>query len=150
MGKRRGPGAPSLGVVLFAALAVLSVVAFAVTRAARSADDLVNTVVLDKTVTLGGKADVRFTLAEPDSSVTVMIIDGRTNLQVRDIANQVDLDAGPQDLSWDGRADSGKPAGPGLYAIRVILGEQGRDILPPGRIRVLIPKPGADAKGGGG
>lgn len=150
MGKRRGPGAPSLGVVLFAALAVLSVVAFAVTRAARSADDLVNTVVLDKTVTLGGKADVRFTLAEPDSSVTVMIIDGRTNLQVRDIANQVDLDAGPQDLSWDGRTDSGKPAGPGLYAIRVILGEQGRDILPPGRIRVLIPKPGADAKGGGG
>lgn len=150
MGKRRGPGAPSLGVVLFAALAVLSVAAFAVTRAARSADDLVNTVVLDKTVTIGGKANVRFTLAEPDSSVTVMIIDGRTNLQVRDIADQGDLDAGPQDLSWDGRTDSGKPAGPGLYAIRVILGEQGRDILPPGRIRVLVPKPGADAKGGGG
>lgn len=143
-------GAPSLGVVLFVALAVLTVVAFAVTRAARSADDLVNAVVLAKTVSPGGKAHVRFTLAEPDSSVTVMIIDGRTDLPVRDIADQASLAAGPQDLTWDGTTDKGGAAKPGLYAIRVILGEQGRDILPPGRIRVLAVKPASKPQGGGG
>ena len=91
MGRNGSAGAPSLGVALFVALAVLSVVAFAVTRAARSADDLVNTVVLDKTVTAGGTAEVRFTLAEPDSAVTVMIIDGRTDDEVRDLAKKADL-----------------------------------------------------------
>jgi flagellar hook assembly protein FlgD len=148
VGRDGSAGAPSLGVALFVALAVLSVIAFAVTRAARSADDLVNTVVLDKTVAAGGTANVRFTLAEPDSAVTVMIIDGRTDAGVRDLAKRADLEAGPQELSWDGTNDAGKPAKPGLYAIRVILGEQGRDILPPGRIRVLASTPGADAKGG--
>ena len=129
-------GAPSLGVALFAALAVLSVAAFAVTRAARSADDLVNTVVLAKTLTPGGEASVRFVLAEADSDVRVLIIEGDTDKRVRAIASGADLDAGQQELSWDGTNDDGKPVKPGLYAIRVTLGEQGRDILPPGRIRV--------------
>ncbi len=150
MSGERSAGAPGLGVVLFVALAVLSVAAFAVTRAARSADDLVNTVVLDETVSPGAKAHVRFTLAEPDSSVTVQIIEGRTDKRVSNIAERVDLGAGPHDLTWDGTTDGGKAAKPGLYAIRVILGEQGRDILPPGRIRVLGAKAASRPKGGGG
>lgn len=129
-------GAPSLSVALFVGLVVLSVSAFAVTRAARSADDLVNTVVLTKTLAPGGEASVRFTLAEADSDVGVQIIDGSTDERVRAIASGADLGAGPQDLSWDGTTDAGKPAKPGLYAIRVTLGEQGREILPPGRIRL--------------
>ena len=47
-----------------------------------------------------------------------------------------DLAAGAQEFPWDGRTDDGEPAPPGLYALRVVLGEQDRDILPPGRIRV--------------
>jgi hypothetical protein len=132
-------GAPSLGVALFTLLAVFSVAAFAVTRAARSADDLVNTVVLSKTLAPGGEATVSFVLAEPDSDVRVQIIDGAQR-RVRQIASGADLDAGLQRLRWDGTTDEDRPAPPGLYAIRVVLGEQGRDILPPGRIRVLEPK----------
>ena len=56
--------------------------------------------------------------------------------RVRAIAAGADLDAGPQELSWDGTDDDGKQVKPGLYAIRVTLGERGRNILPPGRIRV--------------
>lgn len=134
MPERRG--APSLGAALFVLLAVLSVAAFAVTRAARSADDLVNTVVLAKKLPPGGEATVSFVLAKPDSDVDVQIIDGRTQRRVRLIAHGADLEAGRQLLRWDGTTDRDRPAPPGLYAIRVILGEQGRDILPPGRIRV--------------
>ena len=141
-------GAPSLGVALFVTLAALSVAAFAVTRAARSADDLVITVVLSKTLEPGGSADVGFSLAGADSAVTVTIIDGRSDLPVREIADAADLGAGPQHLSWDGTTDSGKPAKPGLYAIRVVLGDQGRDILPPGRIR-LLDGSASDAPGAG-
>lgn len=142
MPERRG--APSHGVALFVLLAVLSVAAFAVTRAARSADDLVNTVVLSKKLPPGGEATVSFVLAGPDSDVDVQIIEGGSERRVRALAEDQDLDAGRQRLTWDGTTDRGKPAPPGLYAIRVILGEQDRDILPPGRIRVLEP-----AKGGG-
>lgn len=136
MAKPRGASAPSLGVILFISLVVLSVAAFAVTRAARSADDLVNTVELTKKLGPGGEATVGFTLAEPDTSVDVLIIDGATDRRVRSLVNAEDLDAGPQKFTWDGLTDDKKAAKPGLYAIRVVLGEQGRDILPPGRIRV--------------
>ena len=152
----KGRGSPSLGVALFVALVALSVAAFAVTRVARSADDLVNTVVLSKTLAPGGEASVRFTLSEPDSDVGVQIIEGGTDKRARAIAAGVTLDAGPQELSWDGTTDAGKAAKPGLYAIRVTLGDQDRDIMPPGRIRVIRgekkkprPKPKSKQKGGG-
>lgn len=148
MPERRG--APSLGAALFAVLALLSVAAFAVTRAARSADDLVNTVVLSKKLPPGGEASVSFALAHPDSDVDVQIIEGGSERRVRAIAEGENLDAGRQRLTWDGTTDRGRPAPPGLYAIRVILGEQGRHILPPGRIRVLEPAKGSAGGGGGG
>ncbi|MEO7197520.1 MAG: FlgD immunoglobulin-like domain containing protein [Solirubrobacterales bacterium] len=138
MGSRPGTGVP-LGTVLFVALTVLTVVAFGVTRVARSGDDLVNTVELAPTVSPGGAGSVDFDLAEPDRSVDVLIIDGNPgsdDAQVRALATDVPLPAGPQSFSWDGSTDDGGPAPPGLYALRVVLGEQGRDVLPPGRIRV--------------
>ena len=46
MAERQGAGVSALGVGLFIGLAVLSVAAFAITRAARSGDDIVNTVEL--------------------------------------------------------------------------------------------------------
>lgn len=138
-GSRSGP---ALGAVLFAVLVLLSLAAFAITRAARAGDDLVNTVELSPTLTPGesAAAEVRFTLAEPDDSVDVLIIDGNpgsADEQVRALELGADLPAGSQQLSWDGLADDGEPAPPGLYALRVILGQQGRDVLPPGRIEVL-------------
>ena len=135
----RGVEPSGLGVALFILLAILSLAAFAITRAARAGDDLVNTVELSPRLEPGGEAEVRFTLAEPDDSVDVLIIDGNPGSddeQVRALELGADLPAGPQELTWDGTADDGDPAPPGLYALRVILREQGRDILPPGRIRI--------------
>ncbi len=135
-GGRRGA---DLGAVLFACLLVLTFAVFAVERAARSADDLVNTVVLSPQLE-GGRAEVRFTLAEPDSNVDVLIIDGTEGSNgdlVATLASGEDLAAGPHTYEWDGRTDSGERAPPGLYALEVVLGEQGRDVKPPGRIRVV-------------
>ncbi|HEX2388577.1 MAG TPA: FlgD immunoglobulin-like domain containing protein [Solirubrobacterales bacterium] len=127
-----------LGAILFACLLVLSVAAFAVERVARSSDDVVNTVELAPTLE-GGTADVTFTLANPDSDVDVLIIDGSEGGDgglVATLASGEDLAAGPHTYAWDGRTDSGDRAPPGLYALEVVLGEQDRDVKPPGRIEV--------------
>jgi hypothetical protein len=122
---------------------VLAVAGFAVTRAVRAGDDLVNTVQLTRSFTVPGEeARVSFNLARADGSVDVLIIDGRAggdDAQVRALALGADLPAGRQTFTWDGLGDDGEPVEPGPYALEVILGDQGRDILPPGRIRVLPP-----------
>ncbi len=136
---RAGRGA-QLDAVLFAALLALTIATFAVERAARSSDDVVNTVVLSQSTHGFGDADVTFTLAKPDSDVDVLIIDGNEGSDgdvVATLAEGEDLDAGPHTFTWDGRTESGEWAPDGLYALEVVLGEQGRDVKPPGRIEVL-------------
>ncbi|MEZ5074860.1 MAG: FlgD immunoglobulin-like domain containing protein [Solirubrobacterales bacterium] len=132
-----GRGA-SAGAALFACLFVLTVAAFAIERIARSSDDLVNTVVLSPELTADGAA-ATFTLAKPDSDVDVLIIDGDEGSDgglVATLASGADLAAGPHTYTWDGRTDAGERAPPGLYALEVVLGAQGRDVKPPGRIEV--------------
>ena len=141
----RGSGAANLGGALFVVLAVLTLAAFALTRAARAGDDLVNTVALSPELEPGRDAAIRFTLAEPDAAVDVLIIEGNPGSErevVRSLELGASLAAGPQELTWDGDGDDGEPAPPGLYALRVVLGAHGRDILPPGRIRVVGPGQG--------
>jgi flagellar hook assembly protein FlgD len=148
--ERAGRGA-QLGAVLFAVLLFLAVATFAVERAARSSDDVVNTVELRATTFAGRPADVRFTLTEPDSDVDVLIIDGNEGSDgavVATLAEGEDLSAGPHEFTWDGRTDSGEKAVPGLYALEVVLGEEGRDVKPPGRIEVMPPLHGADEGAG--
>jgi FlgD Ig-like domain len=131
----RGAG---LGAAVFALLVALSIGAFAVERAARSSDDLVNTVVLEPTLGVDG-ASVEFTLAEPDDDVTVRIIDGNEGgdgAVVATLAEGEDLGAGPHTYEWDGKTDDGVRAPSGLYAVEVILGQQDRDVKPPGRIEI--------------
>jgi len=140
MSLRRG-GGDSLGAVLLLALALLAVAAFAITRAARAGDDIVNTVTLSPRLAPGADAEVAFTLTRPEGSADVLIIDS-SGEPVRALALDAELPAGRQELSWDGRSDNGRPAPPGRYALRVVLDGQGRDIRPPGRIRVLPPAAG--------
>ena len=138
MGRGAAPRGANLAAALFACLLLLTVAAFAVERVARSSDDLVNTVVLSPTLE-DGPADVTFTLAKPDSDVDVLIIDGNEDSDgavVATLAEGEDLTAGEHTYSWDGRDDDGDPAPIGLYALEVVLGEQGRDVKPPGRIEV--------------
>jgi hypothetical protein len=128
----------SLGAIVFAVLMVLSVGAFAIERVARSSDDLVNTVVLSPQLGIDG-ARIEFTLAEPDSDVDVLIIDGNTGSDgavVKTLVAGKALDAGTHVYEWDGLNDDGIRAPSGLYALEVVLGEQDRDIQPPGRIEI--------------
>lgn len=139
MGRGSATGGTALGAAAFAILAILAIAGFAVTLAARAGDDLVNSVQLDPELRPGEQARVAFTTTEADDSVDVLIIDGKPggdDAQVRALALGDDLPAGEHVYRWDGLADDGEPAPPGPYALRVILGEDGRDILPPGRIEV--------------
>lgn len=136
MSPREGGEGELLRAVLFVALAIVAVSAFATTLAARAGDDIVNAVVLTPKLEPGGTAKVSFTLTRADSSADVLIIDSAGE-QVRALQLDADLAAGRHELSWDGLADDGRRVPPGPYALRVLLGEQDRDILPPGRIRVL-------------
>lgn len=134
--ERAGRGA-HLGAVLFAALILLTIATFAIERVARSSDDVVNTVVLSQSE--NRDSEVTFTLAEPDSDVDVLIIDGNEGSDgdvVATLAEGEDLAAGEHTYGWDGRTDDGIPAPPGLYALEVVLGEQDRDVKPPGRIEI--------------
>ena len=131
----RGAG---LGAIVFAVLMVLTVGAFAIERAARSSDDLVNTVVLSPQLGIDG-ARVEFTLAKPDSDVDVLIIDGNEGSDgavVRTLVSGKELAAGTHVYEWDGTNDDGIRAPSGLYALEVVLGQQDRDIKPPGRIEI--------------
>lgn len=126
-----------LGAVLFAVLLLLTIATFAVERVARSSDDVVNTVVLSQSD--NRDSEVTFTLAKPDSDVDVLIIDGNEGSDgdvVATLAEGVDLAAGEHTYAWDGRSDDGLPVLPGLYALEVVLGEQDRDVKPPGRIEI--------------
>lgn len=146
-------GARLSGAILLAILLAVSVAAFAATRAVRAQEDIVNTVVLAPDVTpgapgSGGEAMISFELTEPEPRADVLIID-EGDRQVRALALGVPLRDGPQRYRWDGTTDDGGAAAPGTYALEVDLGEQGREIRPPGRIRVL-PQPGEPPAGAGG
>ena len=121
------------GAWLLIALLFLSVAAFGITRALRSSDDIVNTVVLTPSVATGEPAEVSFntTVAEPDADVFIVDVDEQ---RVRALQEGEPLPEGAHEFTWDGETDAGEPAPPGQYGIRVVLGEEGRDIVPPGSI----------------
>lgn len=139
MGEPESPGRPpgrSLGTLLLALLLVLSVAAFAATRALRSEADIVNTVVVSEHLDPAGEpATIRFELTRSDARADVLILD-EAGAPVRALALGVPLEAGSHLYRWDGRGDDGEDVAPGDYRIRVVLGEQGREIEPPGTIEV--------------
>jgi hypothetical protein len=127
---------PRLGALLLVLLLGLSLAGFGVTRALRVSDDVVNSVVLSPELAPGESAEIEFNTTESDPRADVLITDTEDR-QVRALALGVALPAGRQRFRWDGTRDDGTPALPGEYGIRVILGDAGRDIKPPGRIRVI-------------
>lgn len=137
--ERPGKRSDHVGSVLLAVLLLLTVVAFGATRTVRSRDDIVNSVKLTRSIVAGERARVSFRLVEPDSRADVLIVDRRGD-RVRALGLGEPLEAGPHSYRWDGTGDDGERVEPGRYQLRVILGEQDRDIAPPGTIRV---RPGA-------
>ena len=128
-------GEARAGSWLLIGLLVLSVSAFGLTRVLRSTDDIVNTVELTRNLPPGGEAEVRFatTLADPDADVFIIDSDEQT---VKVLLEGEELPAGQHDFTWDGTDESGAAVPDGEYGIRVVLGEEGRDIVPPGSINV--------------
>jgi len=135
-------GEARAGSWLLIGLLVLSVSAFGLTRVLRSTDDIVNTVELTRNLPPGGEAEVRFvtTISDPDADVFIIDSD---EARVKALLEGEELPAGQHDFSWDGTDDSGAEVPDGEYGIRVVLGAEGRDIVPPGSIAV-----GADDAGG--
>lgn len=130
------PIGPRLGPLLLVGLLVLALAAFAVTRALRARDDVVNTVVLSERIAPGERAQIRFRTTEPDADADVLITDTEDR-RVRALMLGGELEAGEHRFSWDGSDDAGSRVPPGEYGLRVVLGEQDRDVKPPGRIRVV-------------
>jgi flagellar hook assembly protein FlgD len=127
------------GAWLLILLLVLSVAGFAATRIWRSADDIVNTVVISAELDPSGdSAEIRFstTIEEPDA--TVYVIDEEEE-PVRTLQEGEPLASGEHVFTWDGVDDEGDPVPPARYGLRVVLGEEGRDIVPPGSVLVLEP-----------
>jgi flagellar hook assembly protein FlgD len=120
---------------LLIGLLVLAVGAFGLTRVLRASDDIVNTVELTRNLPPGGEADVSFatTISDPDADVFIIDSDEQ---RVKALLEGEELPAGRHDFSWDGTDDSGAKVPDGEYGIRVVLGEEGRDIVPPGSIHV--------------
>ena len=140
MGETEIPGRPagrSLGTLLLVALLVLSVAAFAGTRVLRSEPDVVNTVVVSPQLdpAAGEPASIRFELTRADARADVLVIDG-SGAQIRALRLGEPLDSGPHVFHWDGRGDDGETVADGDYRLRVVLGEQGLEIEPPGTIEV--------------
>lgn len=125
-----------LSAILLGSLLVLTLVAFGLTRAARTADDVVNTVRLSEFLSPGQRAEVRFRLTKADEAVDVLIVNSDGD-QVRALALGEPLAAGKHRYGWDGTGDDNSRVAPGEYRLRVILGEQDRDIEPPGTTTVL-------------
>jgi flagellar hook assembly protein FlgD len=123
------------GALLLLALLGLSLGALGFTRALRAEDDLVNSVSVTESFSPGERANIEFTTTEDDERVDVLVIE-REGAQVRALQLGEPLDAGTHSFRWDGRADDGDLAPAGTYRLRIILGEAGRDIEPPGPIEL--------------
>jgi hypothetical protein len=134
----RRPPSEALLAAAFALLVLLSLGAFALTRELRSRDDLVNSVELSPSLLPGDEARVAFRLSEPDGAVDVLILT-RGGEPIRTLLSGRPLESGTHELRWDGLDDAGAPAPSGGYRLRVNLGEQEREIEPPGEIVVRGP-----------
>lgn len=134
-GSETGIDGARLGTVLLLLLLLLSLAGFTITRSFRVRDDVVNTVVLSERIAPGERARISFNTTLADDRADVLITDTEDR-QIRALLLGGPLPAGPHQFSWDGIGDDGAPVPEGEYGIRVILGENARDIKPPGRIEV--------------
>ena len=136
------------GAWILIALLALSVAGFAVTRAMRASDDIVNTVSLSAELEPDGAAEIRFTTTVEEREADVLVI-GDDEEPVRALQAGEPLAKGAHRFTWDGRDDEGLLLPPGAYGLRVILHEEGRDIVPPGEMELLAPQAESGGVGAG-
>lgn len=125
--------------LLVAILTVGAIAALLVTRELRRGEDVVSPVRLTHRISAGGSdaARIRFRLAEGDELAGVEVIDSEDELIAPLVSRP--LEPGRHVFEWNGRTAAGSPAPPGVYRVRIVLGEQDREIVPAGLIRVETP-----------
>lgn len=121
---------------LFAVLALASVGALAITQGLRQGRDVITGVRLAEALRPEDDepARIRFRLNRGDERARVEVID-RDDDEVRTLA-EGPLAEGRHTYRWDGTDEAGEPAPRGRYRVRVQLGDQDREIVVPGTIRV--------------
>ncbi len=128
--------------LLFAALLIAGVAALFVTRELRRGDDVVNSVKVTNAFSPADEnaraARIRFELTEGDGRVALDVIDSDEEV-TRAILAGGPLGAGRHRFEWDGRTDAGTVAPVGRYRVRIVLGDQDREVVAPDRIRVEAP-----------
>jgi hypothetical protein len=134
-----GPG--SLGARLFAAILVASLIATALVVRARSPDLMLE--VPKRTDRFhpdgDGRRDVAritYFVRESEPAATVQVVGAHLRV-ARTFVSAKPLEANRRyNITWDGRRDSGRPAPPGRYRLRVLLPSLDRDMVFPRRIEL--------------
>lgn len=135
---RRPPVPPQLAGTLFIVLAILAGAALVVTQRLRQGEDIVNSVRIEETgeAPPGTVARVRLRLEEADREGSVEIVRGPDERVVDVLRPPAPMPAGRYRFRWDGESRADRPASPGAYRVRVVLDEQDREIVLPGRVRI--------------
>lgn len=131
----------SLGARLFAAVLVASLVASALVVRARTPDLALEVTKRTERFKPDGNgrrdvARITYFVRKDDERATVQIV-GRRLEVVRTYLDQAPLRANRRmTIRWNGRTDTGQPAPPGRYRLRVILPAAERDMVLPRRIEL--------------
>jgi len=126
---------------LFAALFAAALAATGLVFAARSPELVLEVPRLPERFSPDGdghrdEAEITFFVRESDPQADVFVV-GRDLAQVRTLDEDVALaENEPVTYVWDGRTDSGEPAPPGRYRLRVVLPSRERDMVFPPRIEL--------------
>ena len=91
--------------------------------------------------------DIDFFVRFDSEDATVELV-GRDQAVARTLAAGLALEAEqPVSCAWDGLDDSGDPAEPGRYRLRVVIPEEDREMVFPRRLDVRIGDLGGDREG---
>ncbi len=126
---------------LFTGLFAAALVATGLVFAARSPELVLEVPRLPERISPDGdgsrdETEITFFVRESDPEAGVFIV-GRDLAPVRTLDESVALAANERvTYLWDGRTDSGAPAPPGRYRLRVVLPSRDRDMVFPRRIEL--------------
>ena len=140
--EREGRAGPALLVAILVASLLTGVLVYR----ARTPDLALEVTRIERLLGEGRKADlpveIEFFVRFDEPHALVQIV-GKGDEPVRTFAEDVPLaDEERISCEWDGIDDDGAPVPPGNYRLRVVLPEQGRDMVFPQRI--LVRQPGGD------
>ena len=129
-----------LGPALLVALLIGTLIAGALVYQARTPDLALEVTNLRPCLDRGKTVRIEFFVRFDEPAATVGLV-AAGQVPVRTLASPVPLRAGEEvAYEWDGRDDQGKPVPRGRYRLRVVLPDQGRDMIYPTKLTVTPPR----------